>query len=216
MSHALDLFVLVADLDQQETLKALLEDRTASLGIRSPVFEVTKHPQHDGGCYKSGPAMLQTLQSQAAHAILVLDREGSGADHVAAEEIEADLDQRLAQSGWGDRARTIVLDPEIEVWIWSSSPHVDAVLGWTGRTPNLREWLAQQGFLQAGQAKPSRPKEALRAALRKARLKPSAALFGQLARRVGLEHCHDRSFLRLRDILRAWFANIPELEVRDH
>jgi hypothetical protein len=41
---------------------------------------MTKHPQHDGGCFKTGPTLPQTLQSQARHAILVLDREGSGAD----------------------------------------------------------------------------------------------------------------------------------------
>ncbi len=209
MPYALDLFVLVADLDQQQTVKVLLEQRSRSLGIRSPVFEMTKHPQHDGGCYKTSPAILQTLQSQAAHAIVMLDREGSGADDNAPEDIEADLDQRLSQSGWGDRARAIVLDPEIEMWVWSSSPHVDEVLGWSGRTPKLREWLTQEGFLRAGQTKPARPKEALRSALRQGRIKPSAALFGQLASKVGLEHCRDRAFLRLRDTLRAWFGPRP-------
>jgi hypothetical protein len=187
----------------------LPDERSHSFGIRPPRFEVTKHPQHDGGCYKTGPTLLQTLQSQAAHAILVLDREGSGADDRPADEIEADLDNRLAQSGWGDRARAIVLDPEIEIWIWSQSPHVAEILGWAGRVPALREWLVEQGFLEAGQTKPPRPKEALHAALRRGRIKPSAALFGQLASKVGLEHCHDRGFLRLRDTLRAWFAPKP-------
>jgi hypothetical protein len=209
MPSPLDLYVLVADLDQQQTLEALLEHRTRSLGIKPPRFEVTKHPQHDGGCFKNSPALLQTLQGQAAYAIVVLDREGSGVDDRSAEEIEADLDDRLAQSGWGDRARAIVVDPEIEAWIWTQSPHVDVVLGWAGRSPGLREWLAQEGFLQAGQNKPPRPKEAFRAALRESRLKHSGALFSQLARRVSLEHCGDRSFLRLRDTLRTWFGQVP-------
>ena len=209
MPYTLDLFVLVADLDQQQTLKVLLAQRSKSLGIRPPVCEVTKHPQHDAGCYRTSPALLQTLQRQAAHAIVVLDREGSGVDDRAAQEIEADIDQRLAKSGWGDRARAIVLDPEVEIWVWSSSPYVDAVLGWSGRTPNLRDWLTREGFLEAGQTKPARPKEALRSALREGRIKPSAALFGQLASKVGLEHCRDRGFLRLRDTLRAWFGAAP-------
>ena len=209
MPYPLDLYVLVADLDQQQTMKVLLEKRGQSLRIRPPVFELTKHPQHDGGCYKSSPALLQTLQSQAAHAIVMLDREGSGADEKVAQEIEADLDSRLAESGWGDRARAVVVDPEIETWVWSQSPMVDEVLGWAGRTPGLREWLTLQGFLQAGQIKPHRPKEALRAALRQGRIKPSAALFGQLASKVGVEHCRDRSFQRLRDTLQAWFGQTP-------
>ena len=209
MHYPLDLYVLVADLDQQQTIKVLLEERGRSLRIRPPVFEITKHPQHDGGCYKSSPALLQTLQSQAAHAIVVLDREGSGADERVAEDIEADLESRLAESGWGDRARAVVVDPEIEIWVWSPSPNVDEVLGWSGRSPGLREWLTHRGFLQAGQIKPHRPKEALRAALLQGGIKPSAALFGQLASKVGLERCRDRSFQRLRDTLQAWFGQTP-------
>jgi hypothetical protein len=200
---------MVADLDQQQAFRVLLEKRAPSLGIQPPVFEMAKHPHHDGGCFRSSPALLQTLQTQAAHAIVVLDREGSGADDKQAAAIEADLEGRLAASGWGDRARVVVLDPEVEIWVWSSSIHVDEVLGWKGRTPSLREWLTEQGFLQAGQMKPERPKEALRAALRQSRIKPSAALFAQLASKVGLEGCQDRGFLRLRDTLRGWFGKYP-------
>ena len=206
MPYAIDLHVLVADLDQQQALQTLLEHRCPSLGIQRPRFEVSKHPQHDGGCFKSSPGLLQTLQSYAAHAIVVLDREGSGVDHEPPGAIEADLNGRLASSGWGDRARTIVLDPEIEIWVWASSPHVDEILGWAGRSPNLRDWLMSEGFLDTGQTKPVRPKEAFRAALRKSGIKPHAPIFGRLARAVGLEGCTDRSFLLLRDVLRQWFA----------
>jgi hypothetical protein len=206
MSYPLDLYVLVADLDQQQALQALLGSRAESLGIRGVRFEVTKHPQRDGGCFTGAPALLQTLQSQAAHAIVVLDREGCGAEDKSAEEIESDLDARLTSSGWGSRARSVVIDPEIEIWVWSSSPHVDDTLGWTGRSPTLREWLVRQGFLQASEDKPARPKEALRAALRESQMRPSAALFAQLAERVGLERCRDRSFRRLRETLSSWFG----------
>jgi hypothetical protein len=207
MSYAIDLYVLVADLDQQQTLQTLLEHRCPSLGIKHPRFEVAKHPHHDGGCYKTSPGLLQTLQSYAAHAIVVLDREGSGVDHKAAHDIESDLDGRLAASGWGDRARAIVVDPEIEIWVWATSPHVDEVLGWTGRSPSLRNGLMSQGFLTENQVKPSRPKEAFRAALRKSGIKPHAPIFGRLARVFGLEACRDRSFLRLQDLLRGWFGS---------
>lgn len=207
MPYAIDLHVLVADLDQQQALQTLLEHRCPSLGIQRTRFEVAKHPQHDGGCYKTSPGLLQTLQSYAAHAIVVLDREGSGVEQKSAEEIEADLDARLDVSGWGDRARTIVVDPEIEMWVWASSPHVDEILGWAGRSPSLRDWLTSQGFFEAGQTKPTRPKEAFRAALRKSGLKPHAPIFGRLARVVGLGGCKDRSFLRLGEVLRGWFAS---------
>lgn len=47
-----------------------------------------------------------------------------------------------------------------------SSPEVDKVLGWSGRLPGLRDWLAQEAWMDAGASKPARPKEALQAALR--------------------------------------------------
>ena len=43
------------------------------------------------------------------------------------------------------------------------------------------------------------------AVLRETRVKPSAAIFAEAARKVGLDRCQDRSFLRFRQILRDWF-----------
>jgi len=76
MTFPLDLHVLVADLDQEQAIRALLEHRTASLGMRKCRFEVRKHPQHDSGCFRHAPELLRTVQSQAAHALVVFDREG--------------------------------------------------------------------------------------------------------------------------------------------
>ena len=205
MTFPLDLHVLVADLDQEQAIRALLEHRTVSLGIRSPRSEVKKHPQHDGGCFGQAPDLLRTVQLQAAHALVVFDREGSGAEDKSVTEIEADLERRLDDSGWNGRARVVAIDPETEVWLWSDSPHVATALGWTKGDADLRQWLTGQGFLTAGSGKPARPKEAMLAVLRETRVKPSAAIFAEAARKVGLDRCQDRSFLRFRQILRDWF-----------
>ncbi|MGB8294767.1 MAG: hypothetical protein WCG85_05010 [Polyangia bacterium] len=204
MAFPLDLYALVADLDQEQAVRALLEHRTASLGIRPCRFEARKHPQHDGGCFRHAPALLRTMQAQTEHALVVLDREGSGAEDKSAAEIEADLERRLDESGWNGRARAVVIDPETEIWLWSDSPHVAAALGWTAGEADLREWLFRQGFLSGGARKPARPKEALLAVLRKTGVKPSASIFGEAARKVSLDRCQDRSFLRFRQILQAW------------
>jgi hypothetical protein len=209
MTYPLDLFVLVADQDQAQAILALLEHRTPSLGVRTCRFEVRKHPQHDGGCFRQAPDLLRTMQSQAAHALVVLDREGSGADEKAPGEIEANLEGRLGTSGWDDRARAVVIDPELEIWLWSDSPHVATALGWIAGEADLQKWLTGQGFLSAGAVKPARPKEAMLAVLHETRVKPSASIFAEAARNVSLERCQDRSFLRFRDILRGWFPLQP-------
>jgi hypothetical protein len=44
--------------------------------------------------------------------------------------MENDLEARLSQSGWPSGCcAAIVIDPELELWVWSRSPHVPAVLG---------------------------------------------------------------------------------------
>ena len=120
-------------------------------------------------------------------------------------EIEIDLEGRLAKLGWGERARAVAIDPELEIWLWSDSPHVDSVLGWDASRPDLRKWMVDQGLLTAGAVKPAHPKEAMDAVLRATRGKASASIFAEAARKVGLDRCQDRSFLRFRQILRDWF-----------
>jgi hypothetical protein len=205
MTYQLDLFVLTAGSDEKAAMDALLEHRAASLGIRTCRFEVRKHPQHDGGCLLRAPELLRTVQSQAAHALVVFDREGCGAEARAPSEIEVELEALLDQQGWERRARVVVIDPELEIWLWSDSPHVARVLGWTGDGANLREWLTAKGFLSAGAIKPARPKETMKAVLRETRVKFSAAIFADAARKVSLDRCQDPSFIRFRQILRDWF-----------
>ena len=135
----------------------------------------------------------------------MFDHEGSGREQESVEEIEESLDADFAGSAWGDRAKAIVLSPELEAWVWSDSPHVEAVAGWTGRRPPLRHWLAQHDWLRPNEAKPVRPKEAFQAALRETRRPRSASLYQRIAERVSLRHCADRSFLEFRNVLRRWF-----------
>jgi hypothetical protein len=205
MDFPLDLFVLTADADQRAAVRTMLEARTSSLGIRPCRFEVQKHPQRDPGCVGNGVELLATLRSQARHGLMILDWEGSGREDVTAVELERELDARLDKAGWRGRARAVVIDPETEIWLWSDSPHVAQVLGWGSEKGDLRAWLNDRGLLAAGAMKPTRPKEAMLAVLRETGIRPSAANFAAIAKQVGLERCQDRSFLRLRDVLRGWF-----------
>jgi hypothetical protein len=209
MGLPLDLSVLVADADQKAAIEGLLESRTSSLGIRPCRFEVQKHPQRDNGCVGGGVKLLALARSQAEHALLVFDREGCGKEGETAEELEHRLDVELDQSGWEGRARTVVIDPETEIWLWSDSPHVATTFGWTSERGEIRAWLGERGFLAPGEMKPSHPKEAMLEVLRETGVKRSAANFGAIARKVSLDRCRDRSFLRLRDLLRGWFPLDP-------
>lgn len=199
-----ELVVLVADKSMEFAMKGIL-GRSQSLQIQeiSPVFHV--HPERDPGCLLRGDAFLKSFVNQFAHALILLDREGSGENNLSREKMETGIENQLSQSGWGDRAAAVVIDPELEMWVWSDSPQVDVVLGWNNRVPALRPWLQQKGYLQAAQVKPSRPKEALELALKTARKPRSSSLYHELSLKVNLGRCIDPSFIKLKTVLQKWF-----------
>ncbi|MFI5455714.1 MAG: hypothetical protein ACHRXM_09710 [Isosphaerales bacterium] len=137
---------------------------------------------------------------------MILDHEGSGQERLAPVDVAAELKHRLAASGWGDRAEVLIIVPELEAWVWSDSTHVDRTLGWGGRTPRLRDWLAARGYWPADRQKPPRPKESFQAALMEAKIRLSSAIFRELAERVSLKGCEDQSFQQFCELMRAWFA----------
>ncbi|MCK6483012.1 MAG: hypothetical protein L6R00_02620 [Phycisphaerae bacterium] len=186
-------------------LRAMLQ-RPKAVGILRITVEFQQHPDRDAGCRLRAHEFLKGACGRFQHALVVFDREGCGAEDRKREDLEREVEHRLGQAGWCDRAAVVVIDPELEVWIWVNSSHLDATLGWAGRRPTLREWLAQGGFLAEGAAKPQRPKQAIERALRKVGKTRSSAIYAQLAARVSFARCVDPAFIKLRTTLQRWFA----------
>jgi len=198
-----DLVVLVADKDMEQTLYGILS-RTKSLGIREINKDIYPYPDHDPGCATRGVEFLSHFTATHEHALLIFDYEGSGTVKPV-NELKDSLNEQLTQH-WEDRARAIILNPELEIWVWSTSPHVEEVLGWKGRLP-LRDWLVKEGLLEAGEVKPERPKEAFEATIRKTGTPRSASLYRQLAGKVSLDRCSDPAFCELKEVLKNWFRS---------
>jgi hypothetical protein len=59
---------------------------------------------------------------------MVMDYEGCGAD-VGPDALEAQLDAALSGS-WEDRAKAIVIQPEVDVWMWGAETHLRATMNW--------------------------------------------------------------------------------------
>jgi hypothetical protein len=202
-----NLIVLVADKDIHFLMQGLLT-RHLSLGIidlSASLENIFVHPQRDPGCYNQCSEFLRPFTKDYKNALVIFDHDGSGQEDKSREEIENDLEQKLSASGWNDRAKVIVLEPEIEAWVWSDSPHVDKILGWENNSPNLREWLKEIHFLAENELKPKRPKEAVEAVLREVRKPRSSAIYQQIAEKVSFKNCTDESFIKLRNTLQEWF-----------
>ena len=201
-----DLYVLVADLDMLQTMEKLL-NRNAKLGIRPIKFAVAKHLYRDPGCRTNASQYLQGHIRDYQYALVMFDREGCG-DYASREEIQHEVERDLANNGWGGRSKAVVIDPELEIWVWTGSNHVPRILGWEGGYEKLKAWLADEELWPSNCAKPPDPKKAMRAALRKGRRSVSAKLFGQLAKSTTLRHCQDSAFKELRDTLQLWFPAV--------
>ncbi len=198
-----DLVLLVADKNAHFALKGAL-GRPEALGIRPIEFEFRVHPGRDGGTRRTGPEMLALERRRFKHALLVLDFEGCGTDLPNATELEAQLDGRLS-THWKEAAKSIVIEPELDVWVWGADNAVEAVIEWPAGK-SVREWLRERGFTFEANEKPTRPKEALEAALRIPGLPRSSALYQTIAEKISLRRCGDEAFIRLRKQLFEWFG----------
>lgn len=199
-----DLVVLTPGKDDSSAIGAML-DRYAALGIRPITFELQQHPGRDAGCRGNASEFLRRERNRFRHALVVFDLEGCGAEAMSREQLETEVDRALAASGWSDRAAAVVIDPELEVWVWANSPHVAQVLGWQDREPSLSAWLKTEGLQSEGAAKPHKPKEAVQRALQIAGKKRSSAIYAELANLVSLQRCEDPAFVKLKTTLQRWF-----------
>jgi hypothetical protein len=207
------LVVLVADIDTENAIRGVL-GRWQSLGIQKLTenidYDIHRHSQRDPGCRLEADKFLRNFVRTHRHGLVIFDFHGCGAEHENADSaIESRVEQLLSQSGWGDRCACIVINPEIEAWVWSNSPHVDTELGWRNRHPSLKQWMELQSLLPVGGMKPADPKTALRKALREVGKPQSSGIYLHLAENVGLSRCQDRAFSKLKTVLINWFLANP-------
>jgi len=207
-----DLIILVADKSMECAIKGLL-GRPQALGIRPITWDVYTHVWRDPGCRSQGVNFLRTFIHSHQCCMILHDKEGCGEETKSRATLELELESKLAASGWKN-ASVIVMDPELESWVWSVSPHVGNVLGWKDNTNKIRDWLCQRGFIRGDDIKPRRPKEAMEAVLRFTRKAKSSSLFTQLAENVSFERCVDPAFIKFKKILTIWFP-IQAIQLRN-
>ncbi|MCI0613518.1 hypothetical protein L0244_11075, partial [bacterium] len=122
-----DLIVLVADGQMKAATEKLLA-REHSLGITKPNFEIFVHPERDAGVLGKCQDFLRPFHYLYRFALVMFDRDGCGSQGTA-QAIQEAVKKRLDESGWNGRNRVVVLDPELEIWVWADSPNVAKALG---------------------------------------------------------------------------------------
>lgn len=199
-----DLIVLVADKNMEAAMKSVLK-RHESLEVREFDFDIYVHPYHDPGCYSESHSFLRPFTEQYLFSLVLFDKQGCGHENQTVENIQGAVESLLFQNGWNNRACAVAIDPELETWVWKKSPHVSNAIGWEDEVEGLYLWLQDNGYLAKGQSHPERPKEALEAALRKAKKPRSSAVYFELGTKLSLRKCTDISFLKLKAYLQSCF-----------
>jgi hypothetical protein len=200
-----ELIVLAADGQQKAVIEVLLEKRHTSLRICKLVpgqdFDVFVLPNKDPGVYKEAGQFLSVFARQYKYALVLIDSEweGSPGRNNIKERIQNDLDQ----NGWKDRSSTIVIAPELEIWVWSSSNEIPEILGQSWE--QIHELAAKRNLWQEGAPKPRRPKELMELVLSEGRKQRSSSVFRKLAEKISLRGCQDLAFQCLGEKLREWF-----------
>jgi len=63
------------------------------------------------------------------------------------EEIETRIEENLVNNGWAkEDIACIVFDPELEIWVWTSSPAIPKNLGFGGTYKDMIDVLITNGF----------------------------------------------------------------------
>lgn len=199
-----DLVILVADLTMQAALEALMPRIISAESLKDFSFDCFRHIARDSGIVNQSHDFLRGFVNNYSYAIVICDYEGCGKEKKEADEIEKEVEKRLSDNGWADRSACMVLRPELEIWLWVASAHLEDVLDWKDSV-GVYHWLEQNGYLVPGERKPARPKEAFEKMLRMKKIPRSAALYSKLARKAGYKNCTDVSLGKMLEKIREWF-----------
>lgn len=201
---------LLADLECEATLRGFFAREQFHRSLECGAFSFDEREDllrdaggKDPGVWKNAHEILRSKQLSHDHALIILDNAWDGSPNVAA--IEQDITRNMVGSGWAvEQFEIIVIDPELESWIWQDNQHVERAFG-HDRPPSLRSVLEQANLWPAGAAKPPDPKRAVEVVNSWYRFGPPSAVFNEIASRVSVRPCTDPSFCKMRAALQRWF-----------
>lgn len=206
-----DCMFYVADANMAEAFKGFLSRSQfhQSLGCGPFQFDslhdiARAEGKTDGGLWRHAGGLCKGYLQTHRKLVICLDRDFGGSPGQA--KIRSDIEGQLAAAGWqpGDFI-VLVIDPELEQWIWQDNIHVQNALNHAG-SESLRTKLLATGEWPAGAAKPLDPKGTLERIVREnLRGNRSSALYSKITSKVSVGGCRDGEFIALKQQLSIWF-----------
>ena len=198
---------LVADRAMETVFSKFLNRERFWQGLRCGSFDwdlVRDVQETDGGVHRRGHLILEPFRNTHEYAVVVLDSQFGG--ELPASRVQQDIETNLKGCGWpADRIAVIVIEPELEAWIWQNSPHVESAFKHKDKTQSLRDFLSAQRRWPAEAAKPPEPKATAEFLLKRNRAGTATAIYAKIAEKISVKGCVDPAFRRMRLALRTWF-----------
>lgn len=161
--------------------------------------------QNDSGLYTRAGELLRPFRPMFERVVILVDEEWSGSP--GASMIQDRLKEHIELAGWSEEnGLGLVLQPELDVWLWSGSPGTARAMRWDS-VDELYAALRKVGYMQEDQTKPTRPKEAAEWALRQKRRPRSSIVYREVASAVSIGRCQDPALKQLRQKLCDWFPS---------
>ena len=172
-----DCFFVVAEANMEYTLLGMLSRARFDLTLQCRRFAFDHRQDllvavgdNDPGLFTRVENYVRPVRPTHAHVVVMLDSEWAGSPGTVA--IREQIIEGCVRCGWQhDAVAAIVLEPELETWMWQDNKIVEAAVGYAG--PSLRQELEKRGAWPSAAPKPPRPKETLEAVLRENRAHPA-------------------------------------------
>jgi len=203
-----ELVILTADGTMNAVFKAFFERPMWHLTLQCGTFDIWAEEdifnlpgKTDGQLHKNAHELLRPYQRTHIRALVVLDQQFGG--ERPAEEIRQEILRNLNRSGWDDRCEVVVIDPELEVWLWQDKPQIAQAVRFPGGS--LRNHLREEGLWPQDQHKPDMPKKTIQALMKQHRAGAPIVVYPKIAKSVGVSGCQDSAFGIFRERMQAWF-----------
>jgi hypothetical protein len=185
-------------------LQGRLGCQTFSFDFRQDVVVDVRNGNTDGGIHRRAHVLLRPYIRSHQNALVILDK--NFGRQLPAAAVRGEIFGNLVRNGWpAECVEVIVIDPELEVWLWQrGNPHIARAFRYNGSVP-LEEFLEAEGLWPSAALKPARPKEAARLLLRQYRAGAPMVVYARIVENISVSGCQDPAFSLLAGALRRWF-----------
>jgi len=189
-------------------LEGRLGCRTFDFDFQQDVVVNVRNGNTDGGIHRRAHELLRRYIRSHQNAVVILDQKFGG--RLSAAVVRGEILGNLLRNGWSaECVEVVVIDPELEVWLWQRrNPHIARAFRYNGAV-SLEEFLAAEGFRPSAAVKPAKPKEAASLLLRRYHAGVPMVVYTRVVKNISISGCQDPAFSRLVSALRRWFPVDP-------